>query len=190
MLLGLDRTAAEDATSDPLLEQPTATSTKTAASSAARRHNLDVRYEVTAEAKETTRATRGLVSEPSLGVVVIDPVECVIRGDRLRLSLGHVGLEQVPPADEADDDVEQECLDATDEHLEVPVALLMHEMPERLPVLGLEPEEPAPEEEVDPEAYDEDHSQPDEEPSIRAPSTSLLTGPGHVHSKPRDAPIV
>jgi hypothetical protein len=50
VLLGLERTAAEVAASDPLLEQPAAASAKTAASNVARRHNLDVREAVTARA--------------------------------------------------------------------------------------------------------------------------------------------
>ena len=206
VLLGLARTAAEDVASDPLLEQPTAASAKTAASRVARTHNLDISEAVTARPKETTRATSGLDSEPSLGVgrgtfdrdrlvavvvVILDPVEGVILRDRLRLPLGHVGLQQVAPPDEADDDVEQERLDAADEHLEVPVALLMHEMPERLAFLGLELEEPAPEEQVDAQEDEEDQPEPDQEPSIPLLLTRLVVaGPGHGHRKPRRALIV
>ncbi len=54
VLLGLARTAAEDAGSGPLLEQPTPASAKTAASRVARTHNLDIDEVVTARPKETT----------------------------------------------------------------------------------------------------------------------------------------
>src|SRR6185369_12520442 len=95
-------------------------------------------------------------------MVILDPVEGVILCHRLRLTVRDVRLEQVPPSHQADDDVEQERLDAADEHLEVPVTLLMHQVPEGLPLFRLEREEPAPEEEVDPQRHEQDHGHGDE----------------------------
>ena len=115
VLLGLDRTAAEDAASDPLARttrQRRARRQRPAARPGDTTWTSDMRSRPRLRKPHERRA--GLVSEPSLGLVVIDPVEGVIRGDGLRLPLGHVGLEQVPPADEADNDVEQERLDATE----------------------------------------------------------------------------
>ena len=95
-------------------------------------------------------------------VMVFDAVQGVILSDGVRLALGDVGLQQVSPPDEADEDVEEDRLDAADEDLQVPVALLAKEMPEGLSVLGLEPEDPTPEEDVDAPQHDDDHGEPDD----------------------------
>ena len=95
-------------------------------------------------------------------VMVFDAVQGVILSDGVRLALGDVGLQQVSPPDEADEDVEEDRLDAADEDLQVPVALLVKEMPEGLSVLGLEPEDPTPEEDVDAPQHDDDHGEPDD----------------------------
>jgi hypothetical protein len=82
-------------------------------------------------------------------VVVFDAVQRVILGDGVGLPLGDVGPQQVAPADEADEDVEQNRLDAADDDPPGTSALPMQEMPEGLSMLGLEPEPTTPEEDVD-----------------------------------------
>jgi hypothetical protein len=110
-------------------------------------------------------------------VVVFDTVQCVILRDGVGLPLGDVGLQEVAPANEADEDVEQDRLDAADEDLQVPVPLLMQEMPEGLPMLGLEPEPPSPEEDVDaPQDHDNDGESHDKPPDRRAIACSPHTG--------------
>ena len=75
-------------------------------------------------------------------VMVFDAVQSVILSDRVGLTLGDVGLQQVSPPDEANENVEQDRLDAADEDLQVPVALLVKQMPEGLSMLGLDPKTP------------------------------------------------
>ena len=98
-------------------------------------------------------------------VVFFDPVQCVILCHGVRLPLGDVGLQEVAPADKANEDVEQERFNAADEDLQVPVPLLMQEVPEGLTMLGLEPKQPTPEEDVDsPQDYG-DYGEPHDQPA-------------------------
>ncbi len=61
--------------------------------------------------------------------MLLNAVQRVILGDGVSLMPGDVGLEQVAPADEADEDVEKYRLDSADEDLQVPVPLLVEEAP-------------------------------------------------------------
>lgn len=89
--------------------------------------------------------TNALGARPS-PIVVQDAVKRVVVLDSPPLSFRDVGPQQVAPPDDPDEEIEQDRLDAADDHLQVPMTLLVQEMPERLPVLGLEPEPTAPEE--------------------------------------------
>jgi hypothetical protein len=46
--------------------------------------------------------------------VIIEAMQSVLFGDRLRLSLSEVRLQEIAPPDDADDDVEEDCLNPAD----------------------------------------------------------------------------
>jgi hypothetical protein len=91
--------------------------------------------------------------------MVLDPMERMVLFDSSFLSLGDVRLQEEAPPDDSDEQIEQDDLDASDDQFQVPMGLVVDEMPERFTVFRLESPSATPKEPID----ERGHEQEDEE---------------------------
>jgi hypothetical protein len=63
--------------------------------------------------------------------MIFDPMERMVLFDSSFLSLGDVRLQEEAPPDDSDEQIEQDDLDASDDQFQVPMGLVMDQMPER-----------------------------------------------------------